>query len=314
MSTYNNQERIGNITSSECYPLASIGSRLMTADEQAEYKKHNPKSQKKTIEDPNIFSQAALTYIYEKNLERKLGVPINNESKAKQLLWGLLLEGYANEHLGFEYELQSDITDTHPEIDYWTGSADLLKYSQNGKSGIADIKCPFTRKSFCQLVDPIYNGLIGIEAMNAIRFGYTDKNGTQIAAHKDGEKYYWQLVSNACIHNVDYVELIVFMPYKSELERIRADVNGDADYYWITFHDDDGLPFIPDDGYYKNINIIGFEVPLEDKIRLKNSIIRAGKLLYNTPSILTAQHDDEVGATIIEPSTKIDFSKLTKIK
>lgn len=258
----NNIARIGNFTSSEIVALTTVDT-----------------SGKK-------FGKPALTYISETNMERRLGRSVDDEKVAKALTWGKLLEGRAFGQLGLEYILSSTETDTHPTIPYWSGSKDGLKLDV-GRT-VADIKCPLTLKSLCQLVDPLYYGLTGIAAMNAIRKGFVDQDGIAHEKHKDGEKFYYQLVSNAIINNCKYAELIVYMPYKSELEDIRlmaqlVDASQLSKHYWIAMAGEDELPYLLDDGYYKNINIIRFEVPEADKKLLTDCVLRAGEMLINQP-------------------------------
>ena len=53
-----------------------------------------------------------------------------------------------------------------------------------------------------------------MEAMKAVRY-----------SHKDGDKYYFQLVSNAIINDCKFAELIIYMPYQSEIPEIKLDVD-----------------------------------------------------------------------------------------
>ena len=263
----NNLPRIGNYTSSEIVALTT------------------------TDRSGKGFGKPALTYIEETNFERKLGRSITDEVSAKPLTWGKLLEGRVFDLLGLEYTLSSTETDIHPTITYWAGSKDGIKLDE-GKT-VMDIKCPMTLKSFCQLVDPIYAGLTGIEAINAVRDGYVDKNGVAHSAHKDGEKYYWQLVSNSVLNDTKYAELIVYMPFKSELDAIKQmaqNVESDqlSKHYWISMSLDGELPFILDNGFYQNINILRFEVPQADKNLLTSKVIEAGKFLVNTEELVAA--------------------------
>ena len=141
-------------------------------------------------------------------------------------------------------------------------------------------------KSFCQLVDPLYNGITGNAAMDAIRFGWIDGMGIEQKKHDDGETYYWQIVSNSILLNCKYGELIIFVPYRSQLEEIREltqNYSGDQNpIAWINFAGDKSLPYLPDDGYYTNINIIRFEIPQSDKDSLTERVKEAGKLLIPT--------------------------------
>jgi len=173
--------------------------------------------------------------------------------------------------LGLDYVQCSDVTLTHPTIEKWAGSPDGMKGKEPLKT-VFDLKCPMTLKSFCQLVQPIYDGLDGMDAMNKIR-----------ATHKDGEKYFWQLVSNAILTNSKFAELIVYCPYLKELELIRDCARNVQDasspVYWIANSLDEELPYLIEDKYYKNINIIRFEVSQEDKEALTERVKLAAELL-----------------------------------
>jgi len=243
----NNKHRCGNFTSSEIVALTSEG------------------------KEKGTFGKPAITYIEETNMERRLGRSLTDETNAKPLTWGKLNEGRVFDLLGLEYILSSEETKLHPEHSFWAGSKDGIKLDEC--LTVIDIKCPITLKSFCQLVQPLYDGLSGMDAMNKIR-----------ESHKDGEKYYWQLVSNSILDNTRYAELIVYMPYESELPEIKMlaqDVKSDmlSKHYWIAMANDGELPFLKDGGYYKNINIIRFEVPKEDKDFLTEKVSAAGRML-----------------------------------
>lgn len=234
--------------------------------------------------DGKSFGKPALTYIDETNMERRLGRSLTDESNARPLVWGKLLESYWFDLLGLEYTLSSTDTDVHPTIPYWAGSKDGMK-----KDTIIDIKSPITLKSFCQLVDPLYQGLEGMDAMNAVRDN-----------HKDGDKYYWQLVSNSIINNTRYAELVVGMPYQSEIAAIKLLADGMPNCYWIAMAGDDELPFIKDNGYYKNLNIIRFEVPQSDKDFLTEKVLKAGQMLIEVPSVVTAEYDKELNTVLVQ--------------
>lgn len=260
--------RVGNFTSSEIVALTAKGKQ------------------------ENGFGVAAITYISETNMERRLGRSLTDESNARPLTWGKLIEMRVFDLLGLEYILSSTETTQHKTIPYWCGSKDGMKLDE-GRT-VIDIKAPVTLKSFCQLVDPLYDGLSGFEAMMKIR-----------DSHKDGEKYYWQLVSNSILENTRYAELIVYMPYESELPEIKVMAgNVPAEqlskHYWISMAQDGELPFIKDGGYYKNINVIRFEVPDEDKIFLTDCVLKAGKMLKDytasgqqLPELITSENIEE---------------------
>lgn len=250
-----NKARIGNFTSSEIVALTGNGKK------------------------PGELSAAAKTFIEECNMERRLQRSLTSESNAKPLSWGKLLEKRAFDLLGLEYILSSTETDVHPDINYWSGSKDGIKYDE-GKT-VIDIKCPITLKSFCQLVDQItmveQNGvwvMDGAATIEKVR-----------ANHKYGEKYFWQLVSNAILNDCKYAELIVYVPYQSELNIVRemaSNFDGDPNKVaWINWSQDIDLPYLIEGGHYKNLNVIRFEVPQTDKDFLTKRVKEAGKFLID---------------------------------
>lgn len=268
MSILTNTSRIGNFTSSEIAKLMSQG------------------------KEKGTFGKPALTYIKKKNNERKLGLSLGTESNAKPLVWGKLVEPRVFELLGLEYTYSSQETDVHHSIPYWSGSKDGLKHDDG--LTVFDIKAPITRDSFCDLVEPLYIGLTGIDAINHIR-----KN------HDKGEDYYWQLVSNSIINNTVHAELIVYMPYESELHEVKLLADGVPNCYWIAMATEEELPFIKDGGYYKNLNVIRFQVPEADKKLLTEAVQKAGKMLIaNEGVIALAERDETIGATIVTPESK----------
>ena len=239
MTILSNPARIGSFTSSEIYNLL------------------------KKDRSGKGFGVPALTYIEERNMARRLGRSLTTETNSRPTTWGKCLEPFAFQKLGFDYDLVSDVTIQHPDIPYWCGSPDLI-----GANLVGDEKCPMTLKSFCQLVDPIYNGLSGDEAIQIIR-----------EKHPDGEKYYQQLVSNSILTNSTFAELIVYVPFRSDLDEIRLSAADRKEYRWIEYADDYELPWLVDGGYYQDVNIIHFEIPQSDKELLTNAVIEAGKLL-----------------------------------
>lgn len=239
--------RIGNFNSSEIVALTTNG----------------------RVKDS--FGKPAFTFIEECNMERRLGIDLENEIDSKPTSWGSLVEGRVFDLLGLEYTLCSDRTLQHPDIPWWVGTPDAKK----NRDTVGDIKCPMTRKSFCQLVDPAYeNGKLIHDALTieAVRCN-----------HKEGDKYFWQIVSNACITDSKYGELIVYIPYKSELEDIRtlASSAGEFGDYtkWIYYASDQQLPWIKDGGYYKNLNVIQFDILDRDKDFLTRRVKDGGEYL-----------------------------------
>ena len=260
-----NTLRVGNFTSSEIVALTKVG------------------------KDKTKFGAPALTYIEETNFERKLGRSLTDESNARPLTWGKLLEIKTFDLLGLDYSLSSTDTIQHPTINYWAGSPDGAK-----EDTVIDIKCPITLKSFCQLVDPLYNDLTGIDAMNAIREN-----------HKDGDKYYWQLVSNAILTGATFAELIVYVPYFSELADVKqmaqmVETDALSKHYWIAMATEGELPYLVDGGYYKNLNVIRFEVPQADKDLLTECVLRAGEMLTAPPSVIVVEYEEDLHAIVVQ--------------
>lgn len=277
----NNVLRHGNATSSEIVALTKMGSRDMTDEELEQHKKNNPKSRVKKIE--SWPGEAANTYIREMNMERKGQRSLETEVDARPMSWGKMVEYLVFLLLGMEYILSSTETLLHPIIRWWAGSPDGSK-----ENTVMDIKSPWTLKSFFALVDPLYNGFLGVDAMNALRNGWTDKLGIYHKPHPDAEKYYWQLVSNSILLNKKYAQLIVYMPYFSELEAIKAEAmkpENASRFAWIAMQQDGQLPYIQDGGYYQNINVIEFEVPEADKILLTKRVLQAGVMLYENKDL-----------------------------
>ena len=242
MSIVRNTNRIGNLTSSEIYKVLT------------------------KAKDKVNFGAPALTYIDEKNMERKLGRSLSTDMDSKPTSWGKTLEAIAFDKLGTDYRICSQETITHAEYDFWCGSPDAEKFNEDGSKTVVDIKCPYTLKSFCELVDV---------SMFAI------KNN-----HKAGNAYYWQLVSNAILIGADSAELVVYCPYQSELQMIKDYVSNLSEAFqnavaWINFAQDESLPYLLDNGYYKNLNVCSFEIPQEDKDELKEAVLRASKLLIS---------------------------------
>lgn len=230
------------------------------------------------------FGATALTYIDETNLERKLGRSIRTESYTRDMAWGKFLEYKVFGMLEFDYELTSQDTDVHPEIPYWAGSKDLII---PGKK-IGEIKC-YQPKNFAQFTDALLT-----------------KDLTVIKAVCCEE--YWQAVSNAIINKVPCAELMSYMPYLSELPEIRqmAEEYDEPDhwkYRFICESEECALAYLPDNGYYKNLNRFEFEVPKEDIDALTARVKLAGTMLIgliDIPSVAVANYDQEVKAVIVE--------------
>lgn len=256
--------RGGNFTSSDIVVLLSESKRDMTEEELAERKITHPKSKAKTISDwPGT---ACLTYVSEKRMERRLGRSLDIESNARNLSWGKLGEKMAFQILGIDYRECSEESLVHPTIPYWTGTPDGEYFNEDGTKRVIEVKSPRTMKSFCTLAD--------CRDIQEIR-----------EKHDDGEKYYWQVVSNAVLTGAKYGQLIVFCPYFSQLNDIRAVVQqmeGEdlAKCYWISQAFNNELPWVPDVGYYQNLYSFIWEISEEDKALITDRVTRSGEYLF----------------------------------
>src|SRR3990167_1480765 len=171
MSILNNFSRTGNFTSSQIGKLMTYG------------------------KDGKSFGKPALTYIDERNMERRLGRSLQTEISSRPTSWGHTLEGVVFNILETNYKLSSDETITHPTIPFFCGRPDGVKYEEGGKiDAVFDFKSPFTLKSFCLLVDAK-----NIETLRE--------------THPEGDTYYWQIVANSILTGAKFGEIIVFVPY-----------------------------------------------------------------------------------------------------
>lgn len=238
MGTMNNINRWGKFTSSNVYKLIKLNAK-------------------------GEFQSPGLTYIEEKAIERKMKSCLDGGAHTQSLAWGNFMELVVYSILGVQYQISSKDTTPHPIHEkYWSGSKDLFTVNpQTGKmESIAEIKC-YQKKNFALYTDCILKKDIEL-------------------FKEDFPKEYWQIVSNACIEGVDIGEAITYMPYVSEYEVIRemAENYDGADAWKYKFIRDlpiEDLPFLPDGGYYKNINKFAFIVPDEDKKLLEDRILQA---------------------------------------
>lgn len=249
--------RIGNFTSSEIVALTKEGTTKGTC------------------------GAPFYAYVEECNKERRLRRSLTKEVNARATSWGKLGEKRVFQLLPPSYILMGDETIVHPFIDCWAGSPDVRKHRMVG-----DVKCPHTLESFCQLVDPhMINGHILHPALTiqAVR-----------ANHKDGDKYYWQIVSNAVLVEMFYGEpveegeLIVYCPFLDELGAMRdLAVNSEPEelhlFYGIVNGLDEELPYLVRDGQYQNLNQIRFEIPQKDKDFLTDKVLKGKSLLIDYP-------------------------------
>ena len=257
--------RIGNPTSSEIVALTSNGKAK------------------------DSFGAPFYTYVEECIMERFFKHKLENENDIKAFSWGKLCEIVVHELLSTDYVILSEETFRHPTIKEDFGTPDGAKsltrtleevnFSEGNCETVTETKCPLTRKGFYNLVKRLYN----FDGVNVTKKENIDGNEIiqQIRKDsKDGEKYYWQIVNNACILNAEYAELIVFMPYFEDLEIIK-DYNRTLEQpYWLVERAKDGeLPYIYKEIGIENLNIIRFKVPQEDKDFLEYRVRKAIELI-----------------------------------
>lgn len=266
-------KRTGMITSSEIVALTSNGRRDMTEEEQKAYKLANPSGTRKTIDGPGV---PFYTYVEECIIERFYKHSLENDMEVKAMAWGKLCEPIVHNLLPNEYILHSDETEIHPLYPEWRGTADGTKLIEDSViDTVTDIKCPLTRKAHYNLIKRLYH----FDGLLAVKKRFIDGNVIIQQIRKDskeGEKYYWQLCSNACILGAKYAELIVFMPYYEDLEDIQLYNSQLPEPYWLVARAKEGeLPYIDRETGIENVNIIRFEVPQADKDYLTSRVVLA---------------------------------------
>lgn len=242
--------RIGNFTSSNIFKLMTLA------------------------KDGVSMGAPALSYIKEKQRERRLGIEMDLDASTHALSWGRAMEGYVfQNYVDTSFALESQKTDVHPS-GKWCGTKDTLSIAEET---VGDIKCPFTRSSFCDLVDIIEKGSIDY-------------------FKKEEPKYFWQLVGNSILTTSKFAVLIVWMPYASEIEKcieyveLIDDFETQRDIQWLihTGPDRKRVPHIPNDSGYKNCYHFRFEVPETDKQLLLAKVDMAHKLLNPFKETITA--------------------------
>lgn len=195
-------------------------------------------------------------YVRQKAREKRLFRSISNDASSKPTSWGKYLEKRAFSKLDIEYSLTSDVTTEHTRIPNFAGSADGLKFDE--ERTVFDIKCPFTLTAFCDLIECTTDEML----------------------LKEFPEYFWQLIGNAMIHNTKWCELIVYVPYLSELADIRLNTrfhDQENDVKWITWSENYELPYIHPRSEYKNLNIIRFEAKQEYKDALIERLLMANE-------------------------------------
>lgn len=204
------------------------------------------------------FSAIGLTYIKEKSYEVRLGQSLGSDQISNATSWGNVVEAYAyskipSDALESNARIASKNREKHPSL-MWTGASDF-----ESDTLVGDIKCPFTRKSFCEQVD-IYEEV---------------RNGNIEAFKSAKPEYYWQLVSNCILANKDFAMAVVYCPKEDDVLEILSELNLQYDandseslnkakekLKWLTLKE---TPYLKNDCAYADINYVKFKVPQEDK-------------------------------------------------
>lgn len=205
------------------------------------------------------FGKPAKTYIKEKIMEIEFGRSIDKNVSSREMEWGKLCEDRVFQIVDSSYTKMHDVTLQHPNYEFWAGSPDADRQRHNA---VSETKCPFTHLSFYNLVKSFEVG--GIDEVRKV--------------HAKGEQYYWQCVSNAELLGYNKAELIVYMPYQKELSEIRLE-SANMGFPWIGFAVDEDLPYLLNDGKFKNVNILPFDIPANDFEALREVVEIASKLL-----------------------------------
>jgi hypothetical protein len=198
------------------------------------------------------------TYVKQKAREKKLFRSITNDASSKPTSWGKYLEKRAFSKLDIEYSLTSDVTTEHPKIPNFAGSTDGLKFDV--ERTVFDIKCPFTLTAFCDMVECTTDEML----------------------LKEFPEYFYQLIANSMIHNTKWCELIVYVPYLSELSDIRIGVKYEGnskEIQWIEYAENYELPYIHPHSNYKDLNFLRFEAKQEYKDALTERLLLANELI-----------------------------------
>jgi len=192
------------------------------------------------------FTVAGYTYIAERRHERKLGRSLDTDGYSRDSAWGLFLESYVfQNYTEINCEFLGDETTINPKINCHAGSTDLLVPEVK----VSDVKCYQLRK-FCRIAECFIKRDLSV-------------------FRREFKEEYWQLVSNALIHDVSRAESIIYCPSEANLKDIRdqaADYQG-ADqwkYRFIYESKDHQLAYIPDGSEYDSIYKLEFDIPIED--------------------------------------------------
>lgn len=260
------------------------------------------------------------TYIKKKRYEYYLKQKLESDVDAFNLAWGKLVENIVHKLLPTEYRFQSENTIPHPSILGWVGTPDGERFKEVLrkliKISVTDIKCPATRLAFMDLIIELYdhNDVQAVpknvvEMAKGVFAALVEDNDNSIIniirnTASDGEKYYWQIVSNSCIENTPYGELIAYCPYFENLQRIiDYNISLKIPYNPVLYKKIEEMPHILKESGLLELNVIRFKISEKDKqflemrARMATEIIAMNRTDYNE---LIAKKDKHQEAVIID--------------
>ena len=183
------EERKGRFTSSAHHKLVGDKKRDMTPEELTAWKAANPKSTAKTMVDPKLLSDGAMTYVLEVAGEILTGISADKDiSFKKEVQWGVLYEPEARKL----YERVSGLVVQEVGIkhlkgnDYVAGSPDGLI----GNDGGVEFKCPFTNHNHLRN--------LMLETVADLKDEHPD--------------YYWQCISGILINQRQFWDFVSYSP------------------------------------------------------------------------------------------------------
>jgi len=260
------------------------------------------------------------TYIKKKRYEYYLKQKLESDVDTFNFAWGKVAEVIAHKLLSADYRFQSENTIPHPSILGWVGTPDGERFKEILrkliKISVTDIKCPATRLAFMDLIVELYeydgeksvpkNIVEMKKGIFAALVEDTDNKIMQIIRNtaSDGDKYYWQILSNACIEDTPYGELIAYCPYFENLQTIiDYNINLKIPYNPIIYKKPEEMPHILKESGLLELNIIRFKVSEKDKqflsmrARMATEIIAMSSKDYNE---LIGRKDKHQEAVIID--------------
>jgi hypothetical protein len=223
---------------------------------------------KKGRSKADVFSAPGKTYIFNKMMEREIKRSTNQDIFSRPIAWGHLMEVYADKELPLNYERVSTDTKVHPEYDFWAGTPDYFVKKDNKVVGIAELK--------------------GYGLERHFKYAKTINEGNVEKLKANHPDEYWQIVSNACIYDVNIGVAMAFCPNSELLEKIQKDLEetnileaNDLDpwkYRWVTEEKKSNLNWI-DHGPTSMLSVFEFEIPQEDKDFITERVILANETL-----------------------------------